>query len=112
MIHRGDLINIGVKKSGWTLSDLAEKLQISRTTLYNWSKEENLSREKLNEIGNVLDFDFKPYLENAMVKEPEAEYGKTKVKKTLRITIEVENEHGLFIPANFEDRVQKIFKGE
>jgi hypothetical protein len=47
-----------LRKSGHSLTKLAEKLSISRNTLYNRCKNANLSYDFIMEIGNIICYDF------------------------------------------------------
>jgi transcriptional regulator with XRE-family HTH domain len=58
MIHRGEIVEKIVRKSGYSLSKLAEKLEISRNTLYNRFKSANLSYRFIQDVGGVLNYDF------------------------------------------------------
>lgn len=58
MQHRGEIIENVVRKSGISLSVLAEKMGISRNTLYNRFKEKNLSYDFILTLGVVLHYNF------------------------------------------------------
>ena len=58
MIHRGEIVEKVVRKSGYALTKLAEKLDISRNTLYNKFQDANLSYRFIEEVGRVLHYDF------------------------------------------------------
>jgi transcriptional regulator with XRE-family HTH domain len=58
MIHRGEIVEKIVRKTGYSLSKLAEKLEISRNTLYNRFKSANLSYRFIQDVGGVLNYDF------------------------------------------------------
>jgi transcriptional regulator with XRE-family HTH domain len=58
MIHRGEIVEKFVRKSGYSLSKLAEKLHISRNTLYNRFSNANLSYGFIQEVGAVINYDF------------------------------------------------------
>jgi hypothetical protein len=58
MIHRGEIVEKFVRKSGYPLTRLAAKLDISRNTLYTRFKSDNLSYDFIQDIGRVLNYDF------------------------------------------------------
>lgn len=57
-IHRGEIVEKILRKSGHSLTKLAEKLGISRNTLYNRFKNPDLSYNFIMEIGNIIYYDF------------------------------------------------------
>jgi transcriptional regulator with XRE-family HTH domain len=58
MIHRGEIVEKFVRKSGYSLSKLADKLHISRNTLYNKFGSANLSYRFIQEVGVIINYDF------------------------------------------------------
>ncbi|WP_342265723.1 helix-turn-helix domain-containing protein [Cardinium endosymbiont of Philonthus spinipes] len=58
MQHRGEIIESVVRRSGLSLSALAEKMGISRNTLYNRFKQKNLSYDFILNLGVVLHYNF------------------------------------------------------
>ena len=58
MIHRGQIVEKIVRKSGYTFTTLAAKLRISRNTLYNKFNNANLSYRFIAEIGSMIHYDF------------------------------------------------------
>jgi transcriptional regulator with XRE-family HTH domain len=58
MIHRGEIVEKFVRKSGYSLSKLADKLHISRNTLYNRFSNANLSYRFIQEVGVIINYDF------------------------------------------------------
>ncbi|MGI2299362.1 helix-turn-helix domain-containing protein [Candidatus Cardinium hertigii] len=58
MQHRGEIIENVVRRSGISISVLAEKIGISRNTLYNRFKEKNLSYDFILTLGKVLHYNF------------------------------------------------------
>jgi transcriptional regulator with XRE-family HTH domain len=58
MIHRGQTVEKIVRKSGYSLTKLAERLDVSRNTLYNRFANANLGYRFIMEVGNVIHYDF------------------------------------------------------
>lgn len=58
MIHRGQLVEKIVRKSGYSLTKLAEKLKISRNTLYNRFNDPHLGYGFIVRVGNIIYYDF------------------------------------------------------
>lgn len=58
MIHRGQIVEKIVKKSGHTFTNVAAKLRVSRNTLYNRFYNANLSYSCIAEIGAIIHYDF------------------------------------------------------
>lgn len=56
--HRGDVVAKAVKNSNFTIKFLAEKLEISRNTVYNKFKEHDLSYDLILKIGDIIKHDF------------------------------------------------------
>ena len=56
--HRGEILEAVVRRSGYSLKFLAEKLGISRNTLYNRFKEHDLSYDFILQVGDAIHYDF------------------------------------------------------
>lgn len=56
--HRGEIVRLQIIKSGMKKHVIAEKLRITRQTLDNWLKREDLQWTKINSIGKVLKVNF------------------------------------------------------
>ena len=56
--HRGELVEDAVRRSGFSLKKLSERLRISRNTLYNRFKEPDLSYEFIIAVGNIIHYNF------------------------------------------------------
>jgi predicted transcriptional regulator len=57
-MHDGEIIELAVRRDKISISELSRKLKVSRKSIYNWFKKENLSLEVINKIGDVLNHDF------------------------------------------------------
>ena len=75
MSHRGEIVEKVVRKSGYALTKLADKLEISRNTLYNKFQDTNLSYRFIQKVGRVLHYDFSTHFPE-MLKEEFAEGSK------------------------------------
>lgn len=56
--HRGEIVEEAVRKSGFSIKKLAERLKISRNTLYNRFRDPELSYEVIAAIGNIIHYNF------------------------------------------------------
>lgn len=56
--HRGSIVEDAVRQSGFSLKKLAERLKISRNTLYNRFKEPQLSYDFILAVGSIIHYDF------------------------------------------------------
>ena len=56
--HRGEIVEQAIRRSGFSMKRLAERLKISRNTLYNRFKESELGFEFIMRVSNVIHYDF------------------------------------------------------
>jgi DNA-binding Lrp family transcriptional regulator len=56
--HRGEIVENVIRKSGFSLKKLSERLGISRNTLYNRFKEPELSYGFIRAVGNIIHYNF------------------------------------------------------
>ncbi len=71
-IHRGETIKEAIKASGVAVGIVAEKLGISRKTLYNKFKESSIPYSFILKLGEVIHHDFShefPHLSKTVKKE-------------------------------------------
>jgi hypothetical protein len=57
--HRGEILEIAIRKGPYSIKNLAEKLQISRNTLYNRFKEPDLDYSFILQVGDLIYHNFK-----------------------------------------------------
>ena len=57
-MHKGEIIDIAVRRSGYPLTKVAQWLRISRATLYKRFSERNLSNEFILQVGKAINYDF------------------------------------------------------
>lgn len=57
-LHRGEIVESIVRRNHVGLSEISRKIGISRRTIYNWFKNENLSISDIIKIGVIIDYDF------------------------------------------------------
>ncbi|WP_347158103.1 helix-turn-helix domain-containing protein [Pontibacter chitinilyticus] len=71
-VHRGEIIKEAIKASGVAIGVVAEKLGVSRKTLYNKFKETTIPYSFILRIGEVIHHDFSqefPHLSKTVKKE-------------------------------------------
>ncbi|MBC5992644.1 helix-turn-helix domain-containing protein [Pontibacter cellulosilyticus] len=71
--HRGEIIREAIKASGVAVGVVADKLGISRKTLYNKFKESSIPFSFILKLGEVIHHDFSqefPHLSKSVKKEP------------------------------------------
>jgi len=70
--HRGEIIKDAIKSSGVAIGVVAEKLGVSRKTLYNKFKESSIPYSFILKLGEVIHHDFSqefPHLSKTVKKE-------------------------------------------
>ncbi|WP_114784329.1 hypothetical protein [Botryobacter ruber] len=71
-MHRGEIVKERIKNSGIAVGVVAEKLNLSRRTLYNKFKETTIPYSLILQIGDVIHHDFSqefPHLAGKVKKE-------------------------------------------
>lgn len=58
MKNRGEIVRQEIAKSGLTMRSIADKIGVSRKTLYNWIEEINMPWERIFAIGKAIRHDF------------------------------------------------------
>jgi hypothetical protein len=57
--HRGEILEVAIRKGPYSIKILAKKLGISRNTLYNRFKEPDLDYTFILQVGDLIHHDFK-----------------------------------------------------
>ena len=58
MIHRGEIVEQAVRKSGFPIAELARRMKRSRRHVYNLFENPNISLDVILEVGKVIHHDF------------------------------------------------------
>lgn len=119
MQHRGEILEIAVRKSGIPLTRIVKRLGRSRRWLYNQFENPNVSIEVLYDIGRIIHSDFSKTIsglsslstpfdsgtdeEPEIYANPQARYWKNKYMALL----EEFNEH---LKKESEERINKLGK--
>jgi len=74
-IHMGELLEQVIRRKGLNITDLALALNITRTTLYNWFKQEFIDQATMERISGVIKYDIntnqmEPIILNTALTEP------------------------------------------
>ena len=56
--HRGEILEAVIRRSGYPIKALAERLGISRNTIYNKFREHDLSYDFIVRVGDIIHYDF------------------------------------------------------
>jgi transcriptional regulator with XRE-family HTH domain len=56
--HRGEILEAVIRRSGYSLKAIAERLGVSRNTIYNKFKEHDLSYDFIVRVGQLIHYDF------------------------------------------------------
>ncbi|MHA7877753.1 MAG: helix-turn-helix domain-containing protein [Bacteroidota bacterium] len=85
--HRGEIVEDAVRKSGFSLKKLSERLKISRNTLYNRFREPELSYEFIRAVGDIIHYNFS--IDFAELQEEIDEMGESPMSYTDQDTAEL-----------------------
>lgn len=95
-LHHGSVIKDLIKNSRYSVEQVAQRIEIGRTTMYKLFKQKVLSPSLLRDIGRILNVDMASivpgYIE-IIANEPEVEYKKPYI---VEITKESELREALF----------------
>ena len=56
--HYGQIVENAVRRSGYSLSDLAKELNVNRKTIYNWFTQKKLKSHIIYNVGIAIRHDF------------------------------------------------------
>ncbi len=77
MTHKGEIIENAIRQSGYSITEIAKRLTISRRHLYNLFQKYNIDNETVLEIGKLINHDFSieiKGLSTQNVEEPNEKY--------------------------------------
>ncbi|MBL4677992.1 MAG: helix-turn-helix transcriptional regulator [Mucilaginibacter sp.] len=57
-MHNGEKVKSIIRRSRYSVSELAAALKVTRRTVYNWLNDQNLKRDTIYKIGQLLRHDF------------------------------------------------------
>lgn len=83
-MHNGEIVELIVRKNKMSISELSRKLKVSRKSVYNWFRKEDLSIEVINRVGQILNHSFV----NELPEKYEAYQKQSRKAKSLRHEIE------------------------
>ena len=84
MMHKGEIIENAIRQSGYSITEMAKKLNISRRHLYNIFQKYTIDNDTILEIGKLLNHDFTSEIKGLtsnLVEEPNGNY-KNELEKT------------------------------
>ncbi|RVU02457.1 XRE family transcriptional regulator [Mucilaginibacter limnophilus] len=56
--HYGQIVELIIRKKGYSISELARLTYVNRRSVYNWFNQKYLKPEIIHRIGCILDHDF------------------------------------------------------
>ncbi len=90
--HKGEIIEKATRSSGYTLKEVAKRMKISRSTLYNRFKDIDINDDFILLLSKVIHHDFsnefphlKGYFEHEKVEEGKGFYEKLTLQDSLLI---------------------------
>jgi DNA-binding Lrp family transcriptional regulator len=78
MIHKGEILEQAIRVSGYPLTEIAKKLNISRRHLYNLFDKINVDNDTLMRVGKIINHDFSNEIkgfDKFILEEPKVLYG-------------------------------------
>ncbi len=84
MMHKGEIIENAIRQSGYSITEMAKKLKISRRHLYNIFQKYTIDNDTIIEIGRLLNHDFSEEIKGLttnIAEEPNEKYH-TELEKT------------------------------
>ena len=77
-MHKGEIIENAIRQSGYSITEMAKKLKISRRHLYNLFQKYNIDNDTILQIGKLINHDFSGEIKNitsgTLVQEPVEKY--------------------------------------
>ncbi len=90
--HKGEIIEKAIKSSGYTLKEIAKRMKVSRSTLYNRFKNIDINDDFILLLSKVIHHDFskelphlKDYFEREIMEEGKGSYEKLAIQDPLFI---------------------------
>lgn len=109
--HRGEILLSTVKKKRIKVSDLSQRVKLSRSTFYNHTKQKNLSYELLAMYGKAIGHDFTEDLSDMpdyLLEEEEPLYNTpTTLDEALKIIEQWKNKF-IKLSIQYQDLVTKL----
>ncbi|QJD95631.1 helix-turn-helix transcriptional regulator [Mucilaginibacter robiniae] len=56
--HYGQVIEKVIRRNGYSISELAQMMNVNRRSIYNWFEQRRLKAEVISRMGEVLKYDF------------------------------------------------------
>lgn len=108
-VHRGEVIRDAIKASGVAIGVVAEKMGISRKTLYNKFKESSIPYSFILKLGEVIHHDFAqdfPHLSKTVKKE--APKAQPQMSTNLLLPFDSEPQETTYKYSNLRDCEQEL----
>jgi|ERR1700754_2659182 len=67
--HNGHILEMLIRKKGYSISEIARVTHVNRRTVYNWFNQKYLKTEIIYRIGMILKHDFSVEFPNLFTKE-------------------------------------------
>ncbi len=64
MLNKGEIIENAIRQSGYSITEMAKKLKISRRHLYNLFQKYNIDNDTILQIGKLINHDFSGEIKN------------------------------------------------
>ncbi len=109
MVHKGEIIETAIRQSGYSITEMAKKLKISRRQLYNLFQKYNIDDDTVLKIGKLIHYDFSieiKSLSHSIVEEPLEKYS-TELDK-IRNEVEVWKNKYILLLEEHKQLLEKI----
>ncbi|HSZ24596.1 MAG TPA: helix-turn-helix domain-containing protein [Cytophagaceae bacterium] len=77
MLHKGEIIENAIRQSGYSITEMAKKLNISRRHLYNLFQKYNIDNDTILKVGKFINHDFSEEIKGlsySLLEEPVEKY--------------------------------------